>query len=457
MRMRKSVYFATRLLLLAILFYPLSHVQAQTNPPTLVVVVEGLRHEHVTRSAMPNLYKLSKKGVSLEDHHAVFPTSPSANVASIITGSNPTGHGILGNTLVDAERRHTRGFDVTSASDLRRFETESKEDLLTAPRLGAIAAASNKRFQAFCATDSGIAYLLDPENAHVAPSELSGVEERNKWAVNEYLETDFNSAMTILWLSGTDESLRELRELDAHIGRIVKAHRKLKVAVNILITSSGNKRFSSGDSRRVTDLFVQHKLKESHESLDVFVKDGSSIYVEGSNLEIIRRIVERLQVTEWVGAIYTQQIRRTHPEGKAKGVLSFQSVYMDHKRSPDIFFELALQAAPTSSEQALHIPLIAVGPNIKFGLRSTVPSSNSDLGPTLCYLMGVDPPESMTGRIIHEIIRGGPKPDEIDVLRRRHGAQVDLDSLTYRLFMSEFTVDEVDYFHAIDLQRIRKN
>jgi hypothetical protein len=50
--------------------------------------------------------------------------------------------------------------------------------------------------------------------------------------------------------------------------------------------------------------------------------------------------------------------------------------------------------------------LIAAGPAFKTGLRSEIPSANSDVAPTVLHLLGVAAPEPMDGRVLEEALAG---------------------------------------------------
>ena len=52
----------------------------------LIVVLDGLRPEQMTKEHMPNLCRLTQRGVRFLRHHATFPTETRVNVASLVTG-----------------------------------------------------------------------------------------------------------------------------------------------------------------------------------------------------------------------------------------------------------------------------------------------------------------------------------------------------------------------------------
>jgi len=65
--------------------------QIATAQPTatlhLVFVSDGLRPDSITEAEMPNLHRLRKEGVWIENTHAVFPTVTRVNSTSLATGT----------------------------------------------------------------------------------------------------------------------------------------------------------------------------------------------------------------------------------------------------------------------------------------------------------------------------------------------------------------------------------
>ena len=97
--------------------------------PGLVIVIEGLRPESFTPSLMPNLHSLSKRGVTFNNHHAVFPIVTVVNAASITTGAYPSTHGLLGNTIFLPE------FNANAQLDTRDIRTSERRQDPTGGRL----------------------------------------------------------------------------------------------------------------------------------------------------------------------------------------------------------------------------------------------------------------------------------------------------------------------------------
>jgi len=395
------------------LFLGLIVTTSAQGASSVLIVVENLRPLDVAE--MPNLKGIAKRGVVSSSHHAVYPPAPHENAASLITGTYPRSHGYL--NLSSEDNRPT----VATIVDAY---TEAKETPL------------------ILSANSRIAAML-PKGAHFS-SAGTNAENPNEWVANQYLAQKHRPAISILWFANAPSARKEI---DVLIGEIAKHHGKRKLDANIFVTSTGAP--IPRPSREKIIQIVQEGVDGVPNMEKVSIGDW---YVSGlnGNMQVIRKIVAQFQREESVGSVFTDQIRVTHPEGKAPGALSFESVFIDHERKPDIAFD-----APWS-ENLLAIPLVAAGPDIKTKTESNVPSANLDLAPTLLHVGGVKIPESMTGRVLQELLNNGPAPEDIEVLKRRSGSQVDLGDFIFRFFMTEYTVDGIDYLHSLDPQRISK-
>ena len=96
----------------------------------------------------------------------------------------------------------------------------------------------------------------------------------------------------------------------------------------------------------------------------------------------------------------------------------------------------------------MHNTLIAAGPDFRRGIVDPLPTGNTDLAPTILWILGVKPPKTMDGRVLHEaLVNGGPsaKPP---VLRRieRIEARRDHERFTWHQYLIFTEVSGVVYF-----------
>jgi hypothetical protein len=55
----------------------------------------------------------------------------------------------------------------------------------------------------------------------------------------------------------------------------------------------------------------------------------------------------------------------------------------------------------------MHNTCVAAGPDFKKGVLDYLPTGNVDIAPTILWLLGVDPPEPRSGRVLHEALNSG--------------------------------------------------
>lgn len=489
---------------------PISPSRAADKTPasSLVIVLDGLRPDYVTHEVMPNLYALGQRGVVCEDHHSIFPTVTRVNASSIATGSYPATHGLLGNSVYFPEVNPKAGLNTADAKNLDKIEEGTDGKLLTAPSLGEILQHAGKKLLAVSSGSSGSALLLNHKitgggviNVELirpasmrdhalqilgpVPPEAEPNDARNRWAVDAYLKIGLDEIkpdVTIMWLSDPDETAHKngvgapktveaLKLVDAQVGRILATldAKGMKDKVNVFVTSDhGFATFSgSGD---LAKLLIDNKLKESADSTDVVVVHGA-VYVKDHDGEKIRKIAELALKQEWVGAVFAESPRPGHPEGFVPGTLSFNSISWAHDRRADLLVSpqwtdaanqygykgttafAGVAGHGSSSPYEVHATLIAAGPGVKQRLRSAVPTSNADLAPTLLHLAGIEPPKTMNGRAITEILKGGPDPATVKVARRTYTSEGKGDLAGLKLELSESGVGHATYMNYTKLTR----
>ena len=109
----------------------------------LIAAFDGLQPAQVSPSLTPIIHGLATDGVAFTRHHAVFPTVTRTNVASMVTGRHPGGHGLAANAVVVPEFRPGEVIDVLEPA-LVRLAAVSGGRVLLAPTLGEILAGHGR-------------------------------------------------------------------------------------------------------------------------------------------------------------------------------------------------------------------------------------------------------------------------------------------------------------------------
>jgi arylsulfatase A-like enzyme len=475
---------------------------------SLLIILDGLRPDYVTPDLMPHLCALGERGVVCEAHHSVFPTVTRVNSASVATGSYPATHGLMGNSVFFPDISATNGLSTGDATNLIKIEEATGGNLLTTPSLGEVLERAGKKLLVTSSGSTGSAFLLNhkiagcgiahtelvrPESVEARvmavlgpiPPDATPNRERNRRAVDAYLRIgleELRPDVTIIWLSdpdhtahaagiGAPRTLESIRLVDAEIGRIIETleTKGLKDAVNIFVASDHGFSTQTGGANPV-GLLVKNGLKADYQSDDVVLVDGA-IHVKNRDQQKIRRIVELLQKTDWVGAVFTKGSGPNKPEGSVPGTLSFDTIHWNHDRAADILVTAnwsddknqygyagttplpGVAGHGTSSPYDIHAVLIAAGPDIKAGEKNPVPTGNVDLAPTLCHLHGIDPPDTMDGRILNELLRSGPTPSSVHVGQLIYRVQTNWTTGSYQLELSGSTVDGRRYVDYTKVER----
>ena len=472
---------------------------------SLVIVVDGLRPDYITKEIMPNLAAFGEAGVIADAHHAVFPTVTRVNSSSISTGTYPGVHGLMHNTIY-LPTASPNAIDTGEAPALLAAADALGAPLLTAVSLGELLSQAGKKVLVVSSGTTGSAVLLNPTlppnsallssrsfvrpeslqpraDAVLGPAPPAAYPNRaaNRWAIDAYLEIglkEFHPDVTLMWLTdpdgtahrygpGAPKTIEALRHVDEELGRLFNAltTRGLRDQVNIFITADHG--FSThGGPFNLGALLTSRGLIAG-----VKIIGGSQIYVQSGGDEKIRQIVRLLQETSWVGALFTRSKAPGSSDGFVPGTLSFDSIHYQHPRTADILVDPNWSDAKnqygyagtttsggvaghgSSSPFDIRIRLSAAGPDIKRATRSAVPTGNIDLAVTLCHLHGVKPAPSMRGRVLSELLRTGPAPDSIAVKRAAHRVQTDTSSGRYELEVRTVRVGDTDYIEQTRTRR----
>lgn len=465
--------------ILIILLATATPLLAQKKTPndkvrTLIVIFDGLRPDYITPELMPNVYKVKQEGTYGNQNHSVFPTVTRVNASSYATGSYPSQHGLMGNTVYFPKVSKTKGLDTGDAAQLMQASESVMGNLLTAVSFGEIMQAHGDRFMVFSSGSTGQALLQNhkvagglivnpalilpnekmPEVVKVLgspPPYAKPNKARHAWVTDGLLHYALNvdgPAVSAIWYSdpdgtahaegiGAELAKESIRSVDEQFGRIIAHLKKMKMYkdYNILISTDHGFVTHVGQNN-VSDFLINSGLKEHKESEDVVVI-GGAIYVKDHQPEKIHAIVKALQQQEWIGAVFTKGIQPGSDIGVVEGTLSFESINWNHtERSADILVDMnwdhrknkngfagtsysrGVAGHGCSSPYEIHIPLICAGPSFKKSFVADYPTSNVDIVPTLLHIQKIPIPETMQGRVMSELLAGNKLPAEKPAIRK---------------------------------------
>jgi predicted AlkP superfamily pyrophosphatase or phosphodiesterase len=325
----------------------LSLLAAESERPALVIVlaIDGLRPDSITPATMPQLDRLRSSGVWYTHSHSVFPTVTRVNSASISTGTLPSHHGIVSNSVylpAISERVLSNGdyrnlLSLGQANGGRVVGPKSLHEYLQAASIDYVAVSSGS---------TGNALLLNPTAPYGNGQLINGGFENGSrvafpdslnsallgrfgavkggedgdvallWierVLREYVLGTMNPKVIVDWMGrsdsaqhgygvGSPEALAALRLIDGQIGLLLQRLRQMNLEdkTDIIITCD-----HGFDYEPQADLLAP--LRESGFANDVAVdNEGGStlLYVKNHDAERISLLVSKFQSSGTTNAIF---------------------------------------------------------------------------------------------------------------------------------------------------------
>ena len=267
---------------------------------------------------------------------------------------------------------------------------------------------------------------------------------RDVWttgALVDVLWRDGVPPYSLLWLAepdasqhatgpGAPQALAAVRGDDRALGRVLSEldRRGLRASTDVFVVSDHG--FST-IGRRV-DVAVQLSaagfnatraaLGGLHPGQVLVASNGGSdlLYVGGHDAGVCRRLAAWLQARDWVGVV----LSRTPLEG----TFPLSEARVDSPQAPDLIVSLRWETGPSAtgapglqvsdtpdptkrgnhaslSPYDMHNTLVAAGPDIRVGAVDDLPTGNTDIAPTILWILGLrGPVAAMDGRVLSEAL-----------------------------------------------------
>jgi arylsulfatase A-like enzyme len=290
-------------------------------------------------------------------------------------------------------------------------------------------------------------------------------------------------AFTLLWLSepdysqhatgpGSKTSLEAIHSSDDNFGRMLAALDKKGIRDQtdvIVISDHGFSTILQGVDLagilRTNGFKAMRKVPEAggKDGDIMVVGNGGSVflYVQKGTKEQITKIVHFLQTQPFCGVVLT----RTPVEG----AFTLDQARVDSSDAPDIIMSMRWQntrstngtpglvfADPSSwhagcgvhaslSPYDLHNICVAGGPDFRRGVQSWLPSGNIDIAPTVLWILGVKPEQTLSGRVLKEALSSFNKA-AVSYGPRHLDASYRTGNILWHQYLNYSEVDGVAYF-----------
>jgi arylsulfatase A-like enzyme len=362
----------------------LSIAQAPAEPRRLIAVfvVDGLRPDSINPVDTPTIARLRTEGVDYVNSHSIFPTSTRVNAASLVTGTYPSRHGIVGNSMFVAGVNPLAPFDTGDYRQLIRLE-DADGRVVTTPTLAEILQREGRKLVTLSSGTTGNGFLLNPQARHGSGVAIHGLFEPGKTAaypaeiseavvrrfaapppdpddigqmewtdrvLREYVLPELRPDVVIDWMGPLDAAQHDhgvsspaakqaLAAIDRSLARSIDAMQALTPArrFDVIITSDhGFAAHTAGVN--AGEALISAGLEASTASNDVIIASQSQsvlFYVPSRDARLITRLAGVLQQQPWVDVVFTRGGR--DGQGSVPGTLSFDVTQGSHpSRSPDV-------------------------------------------------------------------------------------------------------------------------
>ena len=184
------------------------------------------------------------------------------------------------------------------------------------------------------------------------------------------------------------------------------------------------------------------------------------LYITGHDGATSRKLVEFLQKQDFTGVILARD--------RMEGAFALSDANVNSVAAPDVMFAfrwstnasrlgvpgmLTVEGGRKSKGGAhtslsrfdMHNTLVAAGPDLKHGFTDTDPTGNTDLAPTILWLLGVKPEALMDGRVLSEALTVEAPPVS-KPLTRRIEATCKIGDATWTQYLQISQVNDTIYF-----------
>lgn len=308
---------------------------------------------------------------------------------------------------------------------------------------------------------------------------------RDAWTTGAVIGTlwkDAVPAYTLLWLSepdfsqhatgpGSAQSLAAMKGADEDLGRVLAEldRRGLRGTTDVFVVSDHG--FSTVSTK--VDVAVELSLAGFQTgrvalgglkpgNVMVVSEGGSSLlYVGDHDPGVCRRLAAFVQLQDWCGVVFSRE-----PQ---EGAFPLAEAHIDSPYAPDLVVSLrwnreksatgapgllTIDMAPTAKKAGshaslsafdMHNTLIGCGPDLKRGVMDTLPSGNTDIAPTVLWILGLrDEASRMDGRVLGEALSIDAPPLRSYEMRRLEASRTTVGGV-WRQYLQVSEVNGVRY------------
>jgi arylsulfatase A-like enzyme len=475
----------------------------------VLILWPGLRPETVTEENTPTLCQMIRQGTLFTNHHASYPTSINPNLASIATGASPAVNTLLADNEYRIDIEPLKPVATAAPYTLESGDIVTQHHYLATPTLAEILREQTPALQTDTAGTDANTLLLDRENRDgpgpsrvlaegrtlpanaIAPiNETLGLypsitgnnkTARDTWTTAALCDTLWSGnipTLTILNLAepahtaairgpGAYETQEATNLCDSKLAMVLAtlAKRGILQDTNIFLLSTHGMNEAARQTDIIADLnTLGIKAQKTflnppkNGSIMVVPNEASAlIYITGHDKAATEQTLAALRKLDYAGTIFTRDGNEgTFPLALAK---------LDTPEAPDILLSYRWTDAPAQgnlrgqtptngtnkgvssslSPRELKTIMVACGPDIAAAKTDATPTGNTDIAPTILWLLGMDPLPTMDGRILSEALANPKAPAQPAPSTTRHEARISTPDGEWTQYLTITTIGQTLY------------
>lgn len=434
----------------------------------VVIAWPGLTPEMVSEENTPTLCQVIRQGTLFANHHAVYPASDNVNLVAIVTGSTPATNGLLADNEYRVDIEPLKPVNTAAPYTIESGDIVTEHQYLKTPTLAEILRARTPALYTDTAGTDALTLLTDRENRNgpgtsrvlangltlptvaidpvnealgLFPS-ITGNNKtaRDTWttaALADIFWAEKVPTFSLLFLAepaytattkgpGSYEADEAANLCDGKLAMVLATLEKRGALqdTDIFVVSTHGMSQSARQVDLIADLnTLGLKAQKSfitppkQGSIMVVPNDGSaSIYITEHDKTVTEQTVAALRKLDYTGTIFTRDgLEGTFPLALAKlNTTEAPDILLSYRWTNDKAQGNLQGTTPTSgtnkgvsgslSPHEMKTIMVACGPDIAAANTDATPTGNTDIAPTILWLLGQEAPPTMEGRILSEAL-----------------------------------------------------
>lgn len=278
-----------------------------------------------------------------------------------------------------------------------------------------------------------------------------------------------------LYGPGSKEALGAIKSSDDNLGRVTRALKEKGAldSTDIIVVSDHG--FSTiAQSEDLVKILTTNGFRAWKQFQDAERKPGDILavglggliycYVTDHKADDIARLVHFFQSQPFAGVVFSKI--------RLDGTFSLQDARIESPDAPDVAVAMRWNSEPSKtgtpglidstgglapgqgqhgslSAFDMHNICVAAGPDFVPGMQDRIASGNIDIAPTILWILGVNPPKEMAGRVLSEALVDSPSRNP-SPSKRHQETEWTGDGFVWHQYLDSTEVNGVIYFDQGD-------